>query len=225
MMNGIEKMEHITFERELPEGYSERKHVNAKSFGFGLVMNLIALAIFAAVTVPLVLMLNIRSDAVSVSSFTVVVGVYVGVFASLIYLVLHELVHGWAYKKRTGEKLTFGLSWSCAYCGVPNIYTYRRTALFAVLAPFVFFSAVMVAVGAASFAVYMCAASDIAITAAALVFVANAVVFGLHLGGCSGDLYVTLLLLTKFKDDRALMRDTGPEMFLYLPDSNIQQTE
>lgn len=225
MMNGIEKMEHITFERELPEGYSERKHVNAKSVGFGLVMNLLAFMIFVVVAVPLVLLLNVRADALSDLNFVMIIGANVGIVASLVYLVLHELVHGWAYKRRTGEKLTFGLSWSCAYCGVPNIYTYRRAALFAVLAPFVFFSAVMICVGAASFAVYMCAASDIAIIAAALVFVANAVMFGLHLGGCSGDLYVTLLLLTKFKDDCALMRDTGPEMFLYLPDSNTQQTE
>jgi len=52
-------MEHKTFERELPEGYSEKKHVNAKSFGFGLVMNLLALVIFVAVALPLSLMLTL----------------------------------------------------------------------------------------------------------------------------------------------------------------------
>ena len=218
-------MEHITFERELPDGYSEGKHVNAKSFAFGLVMNIIAFAVFAAVTVLAVLILNIRPEAIANRTKVVIIGIYIGIFASFVYIVLHELVHGWAYKRKTGEKLTFGLSWSCAYCGVPNIYTYRRTALFAVLAPFVFFSAVMVAIGAAALAVYMSAVSASAITASAIVFVANAVVFGMHLGGCSGDLYVTWLLLAKFKDDRTLMRDTGPEMFLYLPESNTQKTE
>ena len=218
LKDGIEKMEHKTFERELPEGYSEKKHVNAKSFGFGLVMNLLALVIFVAVALPLSLMLTLRNDVADDFSLIISSGAFFGIIISLVYIVLHELVHGWAYKKKTGEKLTFGLSWSCAYCGVPNIYTYRRTALFAVLAPFVFFTAVMIALGAALFAVYMNASSAAAITACALAFVANAVVFGLHLGGCTGDLYVAWLLLTKFKDDRALMRDTGPEMFLYLPD-------
>lgn len=218
-------MEHLSFERELPEGYSEKKHVNAKSFGFGLVMNLIAFAIFAAVTVPLVFLLNVKAGAVGDNSFTVIISSYAGILISLAYVVLHELVHGWAYKRKTGEKLTFGMSWSCAYCGVPNIYTYRRTALFSVLAPFVFFSAVMIVIGAVSFTVYLCAAMESVITAAMAIYVANAVVFGLHLGGCSGDLYVTWLLLTKFKDDRALMRDTGPEMFLYLPEQTSDKTE
>ena len=218
LKDGIEKMEHKTFERELPEGYSEKKHVNAKSFGFGLVMNLLALVIFVAVLVPCVLILNLREDFEFASMIVIPGGVFLGVILSVVYVVLHELVHGWAYKKTTGQKLTFGLSWSCAYCGVPNIYTYRRTALFAVLAPFVFFSALMILVGAGAFAVYMCATSDAAILFAAVSFVANATVFGLHLGGCTGDLYIALLFGTKFKDDRALMRDTGPEMFLYLPD-------
>ena len=218
-------MEHLSFERELPEGYCEKKHVNAKSFGFGLVMNLIGLAIFAAATVPLVLLLNIRQNAIADHSFIVIASAYAGVFMSLIYIVLHELVHGWAYKRKTGERLTFGMSWSCAYCGVPNVYTYRSTALFAVLAPFVFFSIVMILIGAVSFAVYACAAAEGVINVAMVIYIANAVVFGLHLGGCSGDLYVTWLLLTKFKDSRALMRDTGPEMFLYLPEQTSDKTE
>ena len=218
LKDGIEKMEHKTFERELPEGYSEKKHVNAKSFGFGLVMNLLALVIFVAVALPLSLMLTLRNDVADDFSLIISSGAFLGIMISLVYIVLHELVHGWAYKKATGQKLTFGFSWSCAYCGVPNIYTYRRTALFAVLAPFVFFSAAMILVGAGSFAVYMSATSDAAILFAAVSFVANATVFGLHLGGCTGDLYIALLFGTKFKNDRALMRDTGPEMFLYLPD-------
>ena len=218
LKDGIEKMEHKTFEIDLPEGYSEKKHVNAKSAKFGIVMNLLALVIFVAVLVPAVLLLTFRENAAFDFALAIPGSIFLGTILSIVYVVLHELVHGWAYKRRTGQKLTFGLSWSCAYCGVPNIYTYRRTALFAVLAPFVFFSAVMTVVGAASFAVYMLASSDVAVLICAITFVVNATVFGLHLGGCTGDLYIALLFATKFKDDRALMRDTGPEMFLYLPD-------
>ncbi|MCQ2122483.1 MAG: DUF3267 domain-containing protein, partial [Fibrobacter sp.] len=60
----------------------------------------------------------------------------------LVYIVLHELVHGAVYKLLTGQKLTFGFKASVAYCGVPDIYVYRRTALAALLAPFVVFDIV-----------------------------------------------------------------------------------
>ena len=41
---------------------------------------------------------------------------------------------------------------------------------------------------------------------------------GLHIGGCSGDLYNTWLYLTKFKDPRTLTRDTGPVQTFYVPE-------
>ena len=198
-------MEHLSFERELPEGYCEKKHVNAKSFGFGLVMNLIGLAIFAAATVPLVLLLNIRQNAIADHSFIVIASAYAGVFMSLIYIVLHELVHGWAYKRKTGERLTFGMSWSCAYCGVPNIFVYRKAALIAVAAPLVLFTLIFLPL-----TVWLYFTSP-------LYYLIFAMIFGLHLGGCSGDCYVILLLLFKFKDERMLLRDTGPEQFFFLP--------
>jgi len=42
-------------------------------------------------------------------------------------------------------------------------------------------------------------------------------IFALHLGGCSGDIYITYLLLKKYRDPRTLMNDTGPKMTLYVP--------
>ena len=123
-------------------------------------------------------------------------------------IVLHELVHGIAYKTLTGEKLTFGISWSCAYCGVPNIYTYRKTAIISVMAPLVVFSVLFVIALAILYSI------------SPLYYLAVAFVFGMHLGGCSGDIYVLYLLLTKFKNKKTLMRDTGPEQFFYIPEEN-----
>ena len=51
-----------------------------------------------------------------------------------------------------------------------------------------------------------------------LYYLIVAFIFGLHFGGCSGDLYVLYLLTAKFKDKKTLMRDTGPEQFFYVPD-------
>ena len=121
----------------------------------------------------------------------------------LVYLVLHELTHGIVYHLMTGEKLRFGLSWSCAWCGVPDIYVTRRTALCALLAPFVLFSAVFIAL--------ICLCSGLAAATAILLF-------AVHFGGCAGDLYDTLLLLFRLRGD-ILMRDTGPKQTFYARDA------
>ena len=44
-----------------------------------------------------------------------------------------------------------------------------------------------------------------------------AFIVGIHLGGCCGDGFLILLLLVRFKDPRTLMRDTGPEQYIYIP--------
>ena len=134
---------------------------------------------------------------------------YAVFFGAMIgYVVLHELVHGIAYKTLTGEKLTFGLSWSCAFCGVPNIYTYRKTAMISVIAPFAVFTVLLLPLLVLLYFI------------SPLYFLIVAFIFGLHAGGCSGDLYVLYLLAVKFKDKRVLMRDTGPEQFFYVPDED-----
>ena len=97
--------------------------------------------------------------------------------AIIAYLVLHELVHGAAYKFLTGQKLTFGITLSVAFCGVPEIYVYRRASLIAVLAPFVVFTLL----GVVLLAVFPGAWTRFFL----LIFL------GLHIGGCSGDLYNT----------------------------------
>ena len=124
--------------------------------------------------------------------------------ALIAYIVLHELVHGAAYKLLTGQKLTFGITLTVAFCGVPEIYVYRRASLIAVLAPFVVFTVL----GVVLLAVFPGAWTRFFL----LIFL------GLHIGGCSGDLYNTWLYLTRFKDSRTLTRDTGPVQTFYVPE-------
>ncbi len=192
------------FEKELPEGYTLAKHINATNAKFGIIFNLISIVVtilillFAGWTITLnkSMLLGFTEPNRPLAMIIMAISIFA-------YIVLHELVHGAAYKLTTKEELTFGLSWSCAFCGVPNIYTYRRTALIALLAPFLFFTAAMIPILIWLYFVhpyyYMC----------------GALVFGLHVGGCSGDLYMTILLLTKFKDKTTLIRDTGPEQYIY----------
>ena len=114
-------------------------------------------------------------------------------------------MHGAAYKLLTGSKLTFGITLSVAFCGVPDIYVIRRTALISLLAPFTLFGALF-----AGLTAWLYFANP-------LYCVAAVVLLGLHFGGCVGDLYTAALLIFRLRDSRLLMRDTGPEQFFYLP--------
>lgn len=200
-------MKKQNFEREIPAGYRQVYHINAKSVKMGVILNLIAVAVLAVVLVIAAIPLALAEDvSFAVDLFTYMVGLVAFLVSMLLYVVLHELVHGIAYKGLTGEKLTFGMSWSCAFCGVPHIYTYRKTALVAVLAPSVVFTVILIPVTVALYFVHP------------LAYLAGAILLGLHLGGCSGDAYVAILLLTKYTSPALLMRDTGPEQFFYLPE-------
>ena len=206
------------YEKELPKDYKQKLYLNAKNVKLGLVFNLIAMLVFigvAAISMSLVTWEN-RADALSLDELLgllLKISLFFIAFALLImvYMVLHELVHGFVYKKMTGEKLTFGISWSCAFCGVPNVYVYRKTSLFSSAAPLVIFTVILMPLTAILYFVNTTA------------YLLSALVFGMHLGGCAGDIYVILLLLFKYKNPKTLVRDTGPEQFFFVPETISEQ--
>ena len=192
------------FKRELPEGYRLVKTVDAGDKRFGLLMNLWAFLLTALVGVG-GFFLKFRGDLGSafpdLGNIWLFEGWLFGILVALIlYLVLHELTHGAVYRLLTGEKLTFGIKLTCAYCGVPNIYVTRKTALLSLLAPFTVFSV--------AFLVPFFLLSG-PLSSAFLVL------FAFHFGGCVGDLYDTILLLFRLKG-KLLMRDTGPMQTFYI---------
>jgi hypothetical protein len=192
------------FERELPPGYKLAFHINAKDKGTAILLSLGSLAITAVVFILLLIPLfksGIDLSRVSPLGFF---RFYLNfLFYTVLYIVLHELTHGLVYKIMTGEKLTFGITSAAAFCGVPKIYTYRRCALAAILAPLVVFTIIIGAI-----VLFLSFASP-------LYYVGFSFIFALHLGGCIGDGYLGYLLLTRFKSDSVLMKDTGPEQFIY----------
>ena len=140
----MQKSKEQNFKKELPSGYKQACYIHAKNAKVGIIFNLIALAVLIVVIALAIISLHIADR--QIPSFLEMgplqlLSIYV-VFIAITsaYVVLHELVHGIAYKALTGEKLTFGMSRSCAFCGVPHIYTYRKTALIAVVAPFAVFT-------------------------------------------------------------------------------------
>ncbi len=205
------KSKEQNFERELPSGYRQVLHINAKDKKIGIIFNAIALAVLFVVMAVAILLLNLgggsAAEAFDIEYIGLVIALIVYAVLMVGYIVLHELVHGAVYKAMTGEKLTFGISWSVAFCGVPNIYTYRKTALASVSAPFVLFTALLIPTLVLLYFV------------SPLYYLIAAFIFGLHLGGCCGDIYVMYLLLFKYKGKKTLMRDTGPEQFFYVLDN------
>lgn len=190
-------MKNKYFEETLPEGYVTAFKVNATNKKTAVLLNIACLVVTAAVIA--LAYASIRpsdfSDNFRLSSYLLLAA------AMLCYIVFHELVHGLAYKIMTKRKLKFGIALSAAFCGVPDIYVYRRTALISLLAPFTVFTVIF---------------------SLSAVLLHNEwdklyamILLGIHLGGCVGDLYDTFLYLFRFRDNSVLMRDTGPEQTFY----------
>ena len=189
-------MEGKDYEIVLPQGYESVLTIDATDKKFALRMNLAAL-------IPMVPAMLLAWRMIWNTPVAYFPQKMLGFFAAmLLYVVLHELVHGVAYRVLTHRKLTFGLKLTCAYCGVPDIYCYRRTALISLLAPFTVFTILF-----AALALFL---DDTMLRACAVILL------GMHLGGCSGDLYDSWLYLTRFRDPLTLMRDTGPAQTFYV---------
>ena len=202
------------FVREIPEGYEKVFYLNAKNKKAGIILNLAALIGFVLIFIPARLLLGAFVEMPENSYLHISIGVLVGCALSLVYMVLHELTHGAAYKITTGEKLTYGISWSCAFCGVPHIYVYRKYLIISCLAPFVIFSAAFMAAIGIWFVVMINSSALASI--GIIVYMALVTLFALHFGGCAGDLFIAGLLLFKYRDKDTLAKDTGPEQTIYV---------
>ncbi|MBQ7689504.1 MAG: DUF3267 domain-containing protein [Clostridia bacterium] len=188
-------------ETELPAGYRAAFTIDAKNKKTGIILNLISIVVMLLIGGAAWLLIRPEDFFENYS----LVRNLLFLAAMLAYVVLHELVHGAAYKLLTKRKLTFGLTLTVAFCGVPDVYVYRRASLIAVLAPFVVFTLVF---GAAAFLLPNAWDKFYA-----------ALLLAVHVGGCTGDLWNTLLYLTRFRDPRTLTRDTGPLQSFYVPEA------
>ena len=191
------------YEETLPEGYREAKVVDSGD------SRLRSRFTIAAIVLDIVIFCAIWFFYVSTRTNEVVAGIStlkcIGFIALyMLYIFLHELTHGLVYKLLTKKKLVFGFEPRMAYCGVPGIYAYRKTALMSVFAPLIIFSIVFTAA----------------------FFIANEpfvkmmflLMLGLHITGCIGDMYNIGLLLFRFRKPTTLRKDTGPTQIYYVKD-------
>lgn len=182
------------FYEELPLGYKEFKVIDAKDKKTILLFNFAAILMMALAAFPFIIFKPVELTTDLLLPFILVL-----VTGMITYIILHELTHGLVYKFYTKQKLTFGLTLTVAFCGVPHIYISKKVSLIAVLAPFVIYSVVLIPI--------------LILMPANLIYLAFIFIFAMHFGGCVGDLYVTLILL-RLKGN-ILMNDTGPKQTFY----------
>jgi len=193
--------------KDLPEGYREVKVVDAKGDKkVSIIFTLMSLVLMVLAAAPIFLAADMDAVSESMRNRQFLAPYLVLLAGMIVYIILHELTHGIAYKSLTHQKLTYGFTLTVAFCGVPDIYTSRRTALIALAAPFVTFSVILIPLTIVMHSVSM------------IYYLAFGIIFAIHFGGCVGDLYMMYLLFFKYKDPRTLMNDTGPKQTIYIPE-------
>ena len=191
----------MNYYETLPEGYEEYYVIDAENKKTGVILNIIAIAIWLGFIVAALLIKRIDFGEIDfgLTYIFYLLGFFAVYFA---YLILHELTHGLFYKIFTRRKLRFGFNLFVAFCGVPDIYVKKVPMIITTLAPFVIFTVIGLPL--------------LFIIPDVKLFIVAAAVVGGHLGGCIGDLYVAFLLIFKFKGLDLLMNDTGPKQTFYL---------
>ena len=188
---------------ELPENYKLDKTIDAKNFLFGLLLNVLALVV-GGIVFFITYILKFQNLQIPENDRQVLLQLLISILivglGFIVYIVLHELTHGIFYKYFTKQKLKFGLTLTVAYCGVPNVYVRKKETIIACLAPLVIYTILF--------------AMIIIFLPSNIINLTVTLLFSLHVGGCSGDIYLSLILLTKYKKD-TYIKDTGPTQYIY----------
>lgn len=183
---------------ELPENYKLDKTIDMKKMSTNIFLNVLNI-LFVIISFLILIPLKFKEIKID-NLIELSIVMFIALIGFIIYIVLHELTHGLFYKIFTKQKLTFGVSLTYAYCGVPNIYVRKKEAIIACLSPLIIFSIIFLTL--------------IFILPPNYINLSIIILFSFHFGGCSGDIYLALILLTKYKKD-TYIKDTGPTQYIY----------
>ena len=192
---------------DLPEDYIEDYEIDAKSAKFTVIYGIILNLLLTIGTIALCIVIkkisfNDIKDYYNLKPHIILLSLFILMVSMVAYIVLHELTHGLFYKIFTREKLTFGLTLTVAFCGVPKLYNKKWPMIITSLAPFVVFSFV--------FGIPLFFINDI------IAYIGFSIMLGIHLGGCIGDLYGSIIMLFKYHGKDVLVNDTGPKQTFYI---------
>lgn len=183
----------------LPEYYKEILRIDLqKDKKLALIVNILAIVIAAVLAVPAHFVVPIFSLFNMESGF----GNYLLRFAVLLvaivlYMVLHELVHGAVMKLCGTKKVKYGFTGMYAFAGSDDYYD-KKAYLIIALSPVVLWGILL--------AVWSCFVSPEWFWVIYLVQITN-------LSGAAGDLFVTVKFLKLPKD--ILVKDYGVSMVVY----------
>ena len=183
---------------ELPENYKLDKTIDMKKMSTNIFLNVLNILF---VIISFLILISLKFKEIKIDNLVELsIVMFIALIGFIIYIVLHELTHGLFYKIFTKQKLTFGASLTYAYCGVPNIYVRKKEAIIACLSPLIIFSIIFLTL--------------IFILPPNYINLSIIILFSFHFGGCSGDIFLSLILLTKYKKD-TYIKDTGPTQYIY----------
>lgn len=183
----------------LPEGYKEIDSIDLqKNKKLAILVNLIAIVISVVMMVPMHFLVPIHT----LFDMEHGLGNYFARFIALlvlmiVYLVLHELVHGIAMKLCGTKKVRYGFTGLYAFAGSDDWYG-KKAYIFIALAPVVLWGIVL--------AVINPFVPDTWFWAVYIIQVIN-------ISGAAGDFYVTTRF-SRFPED-ILVRDYGVSMTVY----------
>ena len=186
-------------ENTLPDGYREIYSINLqKNIKMAVIVNLIGLVIMVALAVPMHFLVPVTT----LLDTSAGMGAYWFRFAMLIilmvvYMVLHELVHGIAMKLCGTKKVKYGFTGMYAYAGSDDYY-YKKPYIFIALAPVILWGIVLAVVNIFVSPQWFWVVYMIQIC---------------NLSGAAGDLFVTMKFSRMPKD--ILVQDCGVGMTVY----------
>ena len=187
-----------SFEK-LPENYGEIYSVDLqKNKKVALLVNLLAVLIAVALVVPMIFIVPISTlfdMEGGITRYMLRFGVLA--ISSVLYIVLHELVHGIAMKICGTKKVKYGFTGLYAFAGSDDYYD-KKSYVFIALAPIVFWGVVLLVI-------------NIFVTAEW--FWVVYIIQIMNLSGAAGDLYVTVKFSKMPRD--IIVRDHGVGMKVF----------
>jgi hypothetical protein len=180
----------------LPDGYREIRRIDLiRNHAQALRVNLLALLIMCGMAgLGFALCPPFEEQHIGVHT---VIGIALTLFGVLIYIVLHEVVHGVFMKAFSGRKPHYGYTGFYAYAGSDALFG-RTQYLIIAFAPVVILGAVLAVLTRAFYE-----------TAFWYLYCIQIV----NISGAAGDLYVGYFIARSDRD--VMVRDKGTDMSLY----------
>ncbi len=184
---------------QLPEGYKEILSINLqKDKKLALIINLIGLIVMLAMGIPMHFYIPIST----LFDFSRGFGAYcirfvVMIISLVLYMVLHELVHGIAMKMCGTKKVKYGFTGMYAFAGSEDYYD-KKSYIIIALAPIVVWGVVLTIIN--------CLVPESWFWVVYFIQISN-------ISGAAGDIYVTAKF-RKLPND-ILVQDSGVGMTVY----------